>query len=112
MQSTTSLQTAIMSVAHWQTNYLAAMQVLSANTETDYVPYVIDKSLVCSVLQRTLEGHIDFDELELWANIIEARPEFDCSQIDGVIYALANAEQMGELSNDKLTQLLTLLTPS
>ena len=61
------------------------------------------------VIKRCLSGEIDLDDLELWANVIESREDVDCAQHEGVIYALSNSEQMGELDHQKLEKILALL---
>ncbi|WP_213609156.1 hypothetical protein [Pseudoalteromonas sp.] len=79
----------------------------AANNKT-YL-YTLTKPVLINVLTRCLNKEIDIDDLELWANVIESRDDINCAEHEGVIYALSNSEQMGELSHKKLEQLLALL---
>ena len=79
----------------------------AANNQT-YL-YTLTKPVLIDVLTRCLHKKIDIDDLELWANVIESRDDINCAEHEGVIYALSNSEQMGELSHKKLEQLLALL---
>ena len=71
--------------------------------------YTLTKPVLINVLARCLNKEIDIDDLELWANVIESRDDINCAKHEGVIYALSNSEQMGELTHQKLAQLLKLL---
>lgn len=79
-----------------------------ALTENDF--YTLTTGVLIDVLKRCLIGEIALDDLELWANVIESRDDIDCTEHEGVIYALSNSEQMGTLNNEKLAQLLKLIT--
>lgn len=71
--------------------------------------YTLTKPVLINVLTRCLNKEIDIDDLQLWANVIESRDDINCAEHEGVIYALSNSEQMGELTHQKLAQLLKLL---
>lgn len=71
--------------------------------------FTLSTSIMLNVFERCLHNEIALDDLELWANVIEARDDIDCAECEGVIYALSNSEQMGELNYDKLAKLATLL---
>jgi hypothetical protein len=71
--------------------------------------YTFTKPVLINVLTRCLNKEIDIDDLQLWANVIESRDDINCAEHEGVIYALSNSEQMGELTHQKLAQLLKLL---
>mgnify|MGYP000111586485 FL=1 len=71
--------------------------------------YTLTKPVLINVLTRCFNKEIDIDDLQLWANVIESRDDINCAEHEGVIYALSNSEQMGELSHKKLEQLLALL---
>ena len=71
--------------------------------------YTLTKPVLINVLTRCLNKEIDIDDLQLWANVIESRDDINCAKHEGVIYALSNSEQMGELTHQKLAQLLKLL---
>lgn len=71
--------------------------------------YTPTKPVLINVLTRCFNKEIDIDDLQLWANVIESRDDINCAEHEGVIYALSNSEQMGELTHQKLAQLLKLL---
>jgi len=71
--------------------------------------YTLKTDVLVVVIKRCLSGEIDLDDLELWANVIESREDVDCAEHEGVIYALSNSEQMGELDHQKLEKILALL---
>ncbi|KAF7769293.1 hypothetical protein PUND_a0393 [Pseudoalteromonas undina] len=71
--------------------------------------YTLTKPVLINVLMRCFNKEIDIDDLQLWANVIESRDDINCAEHEGVIYALSNSEQMGELTHQKLAQLLKLL---
>ena len=83
--------------------------IVSANKADPIPSYVLTLECVLDVLKRCLASEIDLDDLELWANVIESRTDIDYSAVEGVIYALSNSEQMGELDKDKVTRLIDLL---
>ncbi|MGS0497875.1 hypothetical protein CWB85_04705 [Pseudoalteromonas sp. S1727] len=83
--------------------------IISANDAEPIPCYVLTLESVLDVLNRCLTGEIDLDDLELWANAIESRTDIDYSAVEGVIYALSNSEQMGELDKSKVTRLVELL---
>jgi len=88
-------------------NAISVIVSNSSNNQT-YL-YTLTKPILIDVLTRCLNKEIDIDDLELWANVIESRDDINCAEYEGVIYALSNSEQMGELSHKKLEQLLELL---
>ncbi|MDO6466431.1 hypothetical protein [Pseudoalteromonas carrageenovora] len=88
-------------------NAISVIVSNSSNNQT-YL-YTLTKPILIDVLTRCLNKEIDIDDLELWANVIESRDDINCAEYEGVIYALSNSEQMGELSHKKLEQLLALL---
>jgi hypothetical protein len=88
-------------------NAISVIVSNSSNNQT-YL-YTLTKPILIDVLTRCLNKEIDIDDLELWANVIESRDDINCVEYEGVIYALSNSEQMGELSHKKLEQLLALL---
>ncbi|WP_409424507.1 hypothetical protein [Pseudoalteromonas sp. RW-H-Ap-1] len=88
-------------------NAISVIVSNSSNNQT-YL-YTLTKPILIDVLTRCLNKEIDIDDLELWANVIESRDDINCAEYEGVIYALSNSEQMGELTHQKLAQLLKLL---
>ena len=83
--------------------------IVSTPANNQNIIYTLTTTVLIDVLERCLNNEIDLDDLELWANVIESRDDIDCSEHEGVIYALSNSEQMGELSHKKLAQLVTLV---
>ena len=83
--------------------------IVSSSSNNQTYLYTLTKLVLIDVLTRCLNKEIDIDDLELWANVIESRDDINCAEFEGVIYALSNSEQMGELSHKKLEQLLALL---
>lgn len=83
--------------------------IVSGSADSNKSHYTLSTAVLIDVLKRCLSNEIDLDDLELWANVIESRDDIDCSEHDGVIYALSNSEQMGELNHEKLAQILKLI---
>ena len=83
--------------------------IVSAAANNQTYLYTLTKPVLINVLTRCLNKEIDIDDLQLWANVIESRDDINCAKHEGVIYALSNSEQMGELTHQKLAQLLKLL---
>ena len=83
--------------------------IVSSSSNNQTYLYTLTKLVLIDVLTRCLNKEIDIDDLELWANVIESRDDINCAEFEGVIYALSDSEQMGELSHKKLEQLLALL---
>jgi hypothetical protein len=84
--------------------------IISANEAEPTPCYAVTLENLLDVLKRCLAGEISLDDLELWANVIESRTDIDYSAVEGVIYALSNSEQMGELDSDKVAKLVELLS--
>ncbi|WP_105166827.1 hypothetical protein [Pseudoalteromonas sp. T1lg23B] len=72
------------------------------------VVYHVTIEDVCLALAQVQNGEVDIDELEMWANLLEMRGDIDHSQVEGLLYALANPEQMGTVNHEKVTQLINL----
>ena len=93
-----------------QTREEAFMQLAKLAFDPHAEPFQLSKTILSDVLTKYITNTITTDELEEWANFIECRHDISFSNVEGYIYALANPEQMGEISNDKIHQMLTLLT--
>ncbi|KZY41252.1 hypothetical protein A3733_04920 [Pseudoalteromonas shioyasakiensis] len=89
-------------------NRFEAISVITSTPDTQGDIYTLTQDVFCQVLQRVIDGEIDIDELELWANVVESRQDIDDSAVEGAIYALSNNEQMGELSTSTLKKLLAV----
>lgn len=94
--------------ARFGDNRFEAISVISSTPDTQGGIYTLTQNVFCQVLQRVIDGEIDIDELELWANVVESRQDIDESAVEGAIYALSNNEQMGELSTSTLKKLLAV----
>ncbi|NOU52686.1 hypothetical protein HG263_19455 [Pseudoalteromonas sp. JBTF-M23] len=79
------------------------------NYPQDQVCYIVSNLDICAALEQVLQGHVDMDDVEMWASLLEMRGDIDHSQVEGVLYALSNPEQMGELTFDKISQIMILL---
>ena len=89
-------------------NRFEAISVITSTPDTQGGVHTLTQDVFCQVLQRVIDGEIDIDELELWANVVESRQDIDESAVEGAIYALSNNEQMGELSTSTLKKLLAV----
>ncbi|BED90289.1 hypothetical protein PspMM1_27570 [Pseudoalteromonas sp. MM1] len=87
----------------------AISMIISTPAEESAPVYTLTKPVLIDVLTRCINHEIEIDDLELWANVIDSRSDIGCAECEGVIFALSNGEQMGELSHKKLEQLLALL---
>lgn len=70
----------------------------------------VDPSALLHVLNKYVQGNITADDLELWANFIECRDELDYSVIEGYIYALADPEQMGDITVTHIERMIIVLS--
>lgn len=109
MQSNITPEGAIQALIHWTEQRGDAISLLLGGALNAHLPIKVSKTDVCAVLGKVVAGQLDLDELEMWANMLDARDEFDIEDIEGTIYALANAEQMGELTIAKVMSLYALL---
>lgn len=63
------------------------------------------------VLQRYIDNEIDFQILSNWANAIECRDdlEFTNEEMQEIIFELANPEINGEITKERLSEIITVL---
>ncbi|RZF94617.1 hypothetical protein LY624_14230 [Pseudoalteromonas sp. N1230-9] len=94
--------------ARFGENRFEAISIITSSPDNQGDVYIVTQDVFCQVLQRVIDGEIDIDELELWANVLESRQDIDESEVEGAIFALSNNEQMGELSKSTLKKLLEL----
>ena len=94
--------------ARFGENRFEAISIITSSPDNQGDVYIVTQDVFCQVLQRVIDGEIDIDELELWANVLESRQDIDESAVEGAIFALSNNEQMGELSKSTLKKLLEL----
>ncbi|CAM4081309.1 hypothetical protein [Pseudoalteromonas byunsanensis] len=95
-------------IARLATGYQQVYGRLISYPQTDVV-YSVTTEDVCLALIQVQNGAVDIDELEMWASLLEMRGDIEHTQVEGLLYALANPEQMGEITHEKVAQLLTLL---
>ncbi|TMO77243.1 hypothetical protein CWC16_09860 [Pseudoalteromonas sp. S3776] len=87
-----------------------AISVIISTPAKESAPlYTLTKPILIHVLTRCVNNEIELDDLELWANVVDSRDDIDSGEYEGVIFALSNSEQMGELDRQKLEKLLALL---
>ena len=96
-------------LARLEANYQQVYARLSAYPQANVI-YTLSNDDICAALTQVMQGMVDIDELEMWASLLEIRGDIDHSQVEGGLYALANPDQMGELTLEKVGQMLTLLT--
>lgn len=64
------------------------------------------------MLNKYISDSISDHDLEEWANFVECRDDIDYSKVEGYIYALANPELMGEITQCKIVKMLQVLNAS
>lgn len=84
-------------------------------TELNYYPWdsneplvTVSKEDLTQVFSRAISGEISFVQLEDWANILEARDdiEFEDSQMENLIFELANPYLNGEINKTRLEEIV------
>lgn len=88
-------------------------QALLQLVRTDAPPeamVTLTATTLAAVLQLFLAGTISDDDVADWAHVVEMRNDIDSSAVEGFVYALANAEQMGGLNTASVQRMLTLLS--
>ena len=86
--------------------------------ELSQYPWDIEKPLVkigienfSNVLKKSINNEISFETLIDWANAIECRDdlEFENEEMQEMIFELGNPEINGEITKERLTQILNIL---
>jgi hypothetical protein len=86
--------------------------------ELSQYPWDIEKPLLkintddlINVLKRSLNNEINFETLTNWANIIECREDLDFpnDEIKEIIFELANPEINGEMTKERLNEIISEL---
>ncbi|MBQ4832695.1 hypothetical protein J8L70_05520 [Pseudoalteromonas sp. MMG010] len=105
-----NIKTALAEFVGFGDNKETAIGVIAATPSYGQdINYSVTTQEVIKVLERVVNNEIPLDDLLLWANVIESRDDIACGESEGVIYALSNDDQMGELTIAKLVQILHLL---
>ena len=99
---------AVKAILHFSENRSEAFSVLLAASQSEVVYFVCNQD-VLAVLDKVLRKQLEIDDLEMWAQLLDMREEIDTQKDEGVLYALSNPEQMGEITMEKIQQLSNLL---
>jgi len=87
----------------------AVMALAKYGWEPDFKVIKVGVPELQYVLNKYVIGDIRADDLELWANFIECRDELDYSAIEGYIYALADPEQMGDITLAHIERMIMVI---
>ena len=86
--------------------------------ELSQYPWDIEKPLLkisiddfTYVLKRSLNGEVNFETLTSWANAIECRDDLELvkEKMQEIIFELANPEINGEITKERLSEIITEL---
>lgn len=91
-------------IIDWDDKHKDLISQLS-NLEWDYEgpQFVLNEAHISSILTRFLESNLTKEEVEGWANFIEAREDIDLGVFDEIIFKLANPS-INEDLNEVLAQ--------
>ncbi|MBE0362937.1 hypothetical protein PULV_a0538 [Pseudoalteromonas ulvae UL12] len=70
---------------------------------------LVEKSMLLHVLELFYRNLIDEDALTDWADLISHSDEIEGRSIDDYLYALANPELMGGLTQDSVGKIIMIL---
>lgn len=87
----------------------ALLQLVRTDTPPEAM-VTLTAATLAAVLQLFLAGTISDDDVADWAHVVDMRNDIDSSAVEGFVYALANAEQMGGLNTASVQRMLALLT--
>ncbi|TRX57521.1 hypothetical protein FNN08_05840 [Thalassomonas sp. M1454] len=90
----------------------AFSQLVKFSYGNDVSSLEVSNLILSEVLTKYLSDVISADDLEEWANFIECRDDLEFTAIEGFVYALANPEQMGEISKANIDKMLKMLNSS
>ncbi|RZQ54565.1 hypothetical protein C1E23_02730 [Pseudoalteromonas phenolica] len=99
---------AVKAIVHFSEKRSEAFSVLLAASQSEVV-YFVSNQDVLAVLDKVLSKQLDIDELKMWAQLLDMREDIDTQKVEGVLYALSNPEQMGQITMRKIQQLSMLL---
>ena len=86
----------------------ALLQLVRTDTPPEAM-VALTAATLAAVLQLYLAGTISDDDLADWAHVVDMRNDIDSSAVEGFIYALANAEQMGGITPHAVQRMHDLL---
>ena len=99
---------AVKAIVHFGDERAEAFSVLLTATQSEII-YSVNENDVRIVLDKVINHELDIDELEMWAQLLELREDIDTQQVEGVLFALGDPKQMGELTMLKIKQLRQIL---
>ena len=99
---------AVKAIVHFSDKRSEAFSVLLSASQSEVV-FCVSNLDVLTVLDKVINKQLDIDELEMWAQLLDMREDIDTQQVEGVLYALSNPEQMGQITIEKVQQLSALL---
>ena len=108
MNNNMTHQEDVKAIVHFNENRSEAFSVLLAASKSEVV-YFVSNQDVLAVLDKVLSKQLDIDDLEMWAQLLDMREDIDTQKVEGVLYALSNPEQMGQIAMRKIQQLSMLL---
>lgn len=88
---------------------VAFTELVKFGFDSDVEHFVLDHKVLLDVLARYISGSISGDDLEEWANFVECRDDINYLAVEDYLYALANPEIMGNISQAKIKQMLVVL---
>lgn len=83
--------------------------------ELQQYPWDVNEALIIvypkdiiQVLQRSINGEINFTAVENWANAIECRDDIDFKyeELSEIIFELANPEINGQITDNRLKEII------
>ncbi len=68
----------------------------------------INKLDFSNVLKRCIRGEVNFEDIVNWANAIECRDDldFEVEEIQEIVFELANPEINGEITKERLQEII------
>ncbi|WP_125721115.1 hypothetical protein [Pseudoalteromonas rubra] len=90
----------------------AHSEIIKFGYDSEEELFEVTKPILASVLNMYLTSRITEYELERWANFIECRDDLNYDLVREHIYSLANPYLVGEISREKVTEILKELIAS
>ena len=87
----------------------AFTKLVKCRYDSDIEHFVLEHKILADVLAMYINGSISGGDLEEWANFVECRDDINYLAVEDYIYALANPEIMGDISQAKINQMLVVL---
>ncbi len=87
----------------------AFTKLVNFSYDSDIEHFALEHKILADVLAMYINCSISGDDLEEWANFVECRDDINYLAVEDYIYALANPEIMGDISQTKINQMLIVL---